>query len=175
MKDAIRTFRASPFHINNDSYLSVSEIREKTLLLAGEKGLDLVVIDSMQDIAKPTKLKNERTPSLPESLKSLAEELKAPVLLIDGLTREIERRTDLTPRLSDLLGGHLVTDIADVVLFIRREFYYLRDERARVEIVDVLISKNRNGPVNKQSLQYEVRTGRFENADRQRVNGAISL
>lgn len=147
----------APLFINDTPNLLIQELRAQALALSENNGLNLLVIDSIKDIIGTVKQKQAPISQL---IKSLARELAVPILAVSQLTRGVDRRADHTPVLSDLMGGRVVEDAADVVLLGQRQDLY-DYEIEKLGIVEFIVAKNRNGPLGKVSLGFDGRTGQF--------------
>jgi replicative DNA helicase len=136
--------------------------------LQAEVGLGLIVVDYLQLIT-PTSTRESTVQQYSEisrALKSLARELKVPVLTISQLSRAVEQRTPPIPRLSDLRETGSIEQDADVVLFIYREDRY-REETEKKNIADVIIAKHRNGPLGKVSLYFNEQLVSFRSLEKE--------
>ncbi len=126
--------------------------------------LDLVVIDYLQLMAGDGNTRNEQLGGLTRALKLMARELGAPVILLSQLNRDLEKRTDKRPVLSDLRESGAIEQDADVVLCIYRDEVYNPDTHDK-GFAEVLIRKQRMGPLGKVMLNFEGEFSRFSDAD----------
>ncbi|MCD6519939.1 MAG: replicative DNA helicase [Anaerolineae bacterium] len=142
---------------------SPMEIRTKARRLAAEYKLDLIIIDYLQLMEGGDRRAENRAQEIAyisRSLKSLARELKVPVVALSQLSREIERRADKRPLLSDLRESGSIEQDADVVMFIHRQDFY--DETSeREHIADIIVAKHRNGPTDTVSLYFDPSLTKF--------------
>ena len=155
IQDALSRLAEAPIFIDDVPSPTVMQIRTMARRLQAEVGLGLIVVDYLQLIT-PTSTRESTVQQYSEisrALKSLARELKVPVLTISQLSRAVEQRTPPIPRLSDLRETGSIEQDADVVLFIYREDRY-REETEKKNIADVIIAKHRNGPLGKVSLYF---------------------
>ena len=156
----------APILLNDNPGMTVQSLHAEALRLKDEhNNLALVIVDYLQMLRVDTKY-NTREEDLSEitrALKVLAWELKVPVIACSQLSREVERRPDKQPRLSDLRGSGAIGEDADLVAFLYREDYY-EDEDAgdRVE-ANIMIKKQRNGPTGTVILYFSKKQMRFEN------------
>ncbi len=156
----------APLWIDDTGSTTVMEIGTKARRLKHDKGLDLVIVDYLQLLTARGKFsnRNEEVASLSRGLKSLAKELKVPVLVLSQLTRAPERE-DRRPQLADLRESGAIEQDADVVLFIHRPNFYRpelpEEERRKAELI---IAKQRNGPTDRLHFVFFERFTRFEEA-----------
>ena len=166
LTEAAGRLSEAPILIKDNPGLTVQSLYAEALRLKNEHvNLALVVVDYLQMLRVDNKY-NTREEDLSEisrALKSLAWELKVPVIACSQLSREVERRPDKQPRLSDLRGSGAIGEAADLVAFLYREDYY-EDEEAgdRVE-ANLMIKKQRNGPTGTVVLYFTKKQMRFEN------------
>lgn len=148
---------------------SPMEIRTKARRLAAEYDLDLIIIDYLQLMQAGDRRVENRVQEISyisRSLKSLARELKVPVVAISQLSRAVEARQDKIPQLADLRESGSIEQDADVVMFIYREEMY-NPETDRAHIADVIVAKHRNGPTARISLRFEPSLTQFQDLDLQ--------
>jgi replicative DNA helicase len=166
----------APIYIDDTPGLSVMEMRAKARkILMDTKGeLGLVVIDYlqlMQGTAGVSNNEGNRTQeisAISRGLKGLARELKVPVMALSQLSRAVESRQDKRPMLSDLRESGSIEQDADLVMFIYRDEYYNK-ESERPGTADIIIAKQRNGPVGDVSLLFRNNITRFLNPAERRV------
>lgn len=165
---ALARLSEAPIYIDDTPGLSVTEIRARTRRLQQEQGLDLVLIDYlqlMQGRGGRAENRQQEISEISRSLKALARELKVPVVALSQLSRAVESRTDKRPMLSDLRESGAIEQDADLVAFIYRDDYY-NPESERPNITEVIIAKQRNGPVGKVDLVFLKDYGKFVSVDR---------
>ena len=166
LTDAAGRLSKAPILINDNRGLTIQSLRAEGRRLKGEHGdLALIIVDYLQ-LLRGTGRYNQREQEISEisrSLKVLAWELNVPIIACSQLSREVERRPDKQPQLSDLRESGAIEQDADVVAFLYREDYY-EDEDAgdRVE-ANLLIKKQRNGPTGAVVLYFTKKQMRFEN------------
>src|SRR5205085_7422273 len=104
------------------------------------------------------------------SLKSIARELRVPVVAISQLSRAPEARPDKRPILSDLRESGSIEQDADLVMFLYRDEYYNREKSEKPGIAEIIVAKHRNGPTGMVELMFRKELTRFENLERRRVD-----
>jgi replicative DNA helicase len=167
LNKACSTFYSAPIYIDDSADNSALTIRAKSRRLKMEKGLGLVIIDYLQ-LMKVTRISERRDLEISEiskALKGLAKELEIPVVALSQLNRQLERRDDKRPRLSDLRESGSLEQDADVVAFIHREEVFKKNEdkipfEGKAELI---VAKQRNGPTDKLPLAFLKAYSRFEN------------
>jgi replicative DNA helicase len=185
---ASQRLSAAPLFIDDTPALSIPGLRTRARRLKRTHGLSLVVVDYLQ-LLRPAHRSDNRVQEISEitqGLKALAKELDVPVLALSQLSRAVEQREDKRPLLSDLRESGSIEQDSDVVMFVYREEYYLersepqqraeestekfqqrydrwqdRYERA-TGLADVLISKQRHGPIGNVRLRFDPNTTKFE-------------
>lgn len=153
-----------PVYINDDPYTTVEALRaEARRCLAREGRLDLVVLDYTQLMLSSTESgsRSIEVGNITRGLKTLAKELRIPVIALSQLNRKLEERTDKRPLLSDLRDSGSIEQDADVVLFIYREDKYKPDTK-RKGIADLIIAKHRGGPEGTVETIWRPELTRFE-------------
>jgi replicative DNA helicase len=132
-------------------------------------GLDLIIVDYLQLMSTPKRRNEGRTQEITEisrSLKSLARELKVPVIALSQLSRAVETRgKDRRPILSDLRESGAIEQDADVVVFLYRDELY-NPNTSDKNVVEVIIQKQRNGPTGMEKLRFSKEYTRFDNLER---------
>jgi replicative DNA helicase len=151
---AARIAQAAIF-IDDTPGLSVREMRARARRLQAEHGLGLLVIDYLQLMQSHRRVENrqQEIADISRSLKGLAKELNIPVLALSQLSRAVEQRQDKRPVMSDLRESGALEQDADVIMFIYREEYY-RPETEKKGIAEVIVAKQRNGPVGTVELAF---------------------
>ncbi|MBC7255489.1 MAG: replicative DNA helicase [Chloroflexi bacterium] len=148
---------------------SPMEIRTKARRLAAEYDLDLIIVDYLQLMQAGDRRVENRVQEISyisRSLKSLARELKVPVVALSQLSRAVEARQDKIPQLADLRESGSIEQDADVVMFIYRDEMYNPDTD-RAHIADIIVAKHRNGPTARVSLRFEPSLTQFQDLDLQ--------
>ena len=176
-----------PLFIDDTPALSVSQLRTRARRLKRTQGLSLLVVDYLQLLRPHNKAENrvQEISQITQGLKALAKELDLPILALSQLSRAVELREDKRPQLSDLRESGTIEQDSDVVMFIYREEYYLErsepqqraDETSdrfnerynrwqeRYEkaagLADVIVAKQRHGPIGRVGLKFNPETTRF--------------
>jgi replicative DNA helicase len=154
-------------HVVDTANLTVLEIRALARITQARHGLGLLVVDYLGLIRPVNRYPNAREREVAEisaGLKSLAKELGIPVLCLAQLNRGLEQRDNKRPRLSDLRESGSLEQDADVVMFVHREGYY--DSKAADDVAEVIIAKQRNGPIGVVNVGWEARCSKFFNLNR---------
>ena len=156
--------------IDDTSGISIAEMRSKCRKYKLEQGLDLIIIDYLQLMSGSSRRSNEsrqqEISEISRSLKGLARELNVPVVALSQLSRAVESRTDKRPMLSDLRESGAIEQDADVCMFIYRDDYYNPDTDDK-NIAEIIIAKQRNGPIGTVRLAWMPQYTRFGNELRQ--------
>ena len=164
------TIGSSRMIIDDTSGITISEMRSKCRKYKLEMGLDLIIIDYLQLMSGSNSRKNEsrqqEISEISRSLKGLARELNVPVLALSQLSRAVEQRTDKRPMLSDLRESGAIEQDADVCMFIYRDDYYNKDTENK-NMAEIIIAKQRNGPIGTVRLAWMPQYTRFGNELRQ--------
>ncbi len=143
--------------------ISINELRSACRKMKLENDLGLVIIDYLQLMSGNSKNGREQEiAEISRSLKALAREIDAPVIALSQLSRAVEQRQDHRPMLSDLRESGSIEQDADVVMFIYREDYYNKDTE-RKGIAEIIIAKQRNGPIGTVELAWLPDYTRFAN------------
>ncbi len=183
---AAREMQTVPFYIDQTGGISIAQLAARARRLKRQRGLDLLVVDYIQLLAASKTRSDSRVQELTEittGLKALAKELNVPILAISQLSRQVESRDDKRPLLSDLRESGSIEQDADVVLFVYREEYYLKNRQphegtdeflewqGRMEQVhgkaEIIIGKQRHGPTGTVELAFEAEMTRFANLARE--------
>ncbi len=166
LTDAADMLSEAPIYIDDSPNISVMEIRAKARRLKMDKGLGLVIIDYLQ-LMKGRSSAERRDLEISEisrALKALAKELYLPVVALSQLNRKVEERQDKRPMLSDLRESGALEQDADVVAFIYRdEVYNNAEDNPNKGKAEIIIAKQRNGPIGTVQLTFLNTYTRFEN------------
>ncbi len=164
--EGIGTIGDSKLIIDDTPGISIMELRSKCRKVKLEYGLDLVMIDYLQlmtgSAARSSESRQQEISEISRSLKALARELQAPVIALSQLSRACETRTDHRPMLSDLRESGAIEQDADVVMFLYRDDYYNKDTDTP-NVAEVIIAKQRNGPIGTVMLGWKPELTRFVN------------
>ena len=141
--------------IDDTPGISIRELRSKCRKFKLESGLDIIMIDYLQLMSGSGKSdsRQQEISDISRSLKAIARELNVPVVALSQLSRAVESRTDHRPMLSDLRESGAIEQDADVVMFIYRDDYYNKDSENK-GIAEVIIAKQRNGPIGTVNLVW---------------------
>jgi replicative DNA helicase len=184
---AAREMSRIPFYLDQTGGLTIGQLAARARRLKRQRGLDLLIIDYIQLLQGSSRRGSENrvqeVTEITNQLKALAKELNVPVLALSQLSRQVENRDDKRPQLSDLRESGSIEQDADVVLFVYREEYYLKNKEPKpgtVEyeqwqnemsnvhgIAEVIIGKQRHGPTGTVRLWFEDRLTRFSNLARE--------
>ena len=167
-------------YIDDSPNLSISALRTRARRLKRKHGLNAIMIDYLQLIRPSLSRPDNRVLEIAEmtrNLKSLAKELNIPVVCLSQLSRQVEQRDDKRPQLSDLRESGAIEQDADVVMFIYREEYYTerkepsqgtedyqkwQEKMTKIHnVAEVLVAKQRHGPIGKINLHFEGATTKF--------------
>lgn len=184
--EAAREMNRMPFYLDQTGGLTIGQLSARARRLKRQRGLDLLIVDYIQLLQGTSKRGDNRVQEVTEitnQLKALAKELNVPILALSQLSRQVENRDDKRPQLSDLRESGSIEQDADVVLFVYREEYYLKNkepkpgtieheqwqnEMSQVHgIAEVIIGKQRHGPTGTVRLWFEDQLTRFSNLARE--------
>ena len=174
LTSSLNMLTGTPIYIDDTPALSPGELRARCRRLKRDHGLGLIMVDYLQLMQVPG-TKENRTAEISEisrGLKALAKELSVPVIALSQLNRSLESRTDKRPVMSDLRESGAIEQDADVILFIYRDEVYREDspDKGKAEII---IGKQRNGPIGKVTLTFLGQHTRFENYTPDQYGGAV--
>ena len=163
---ALGRLSEAPIYIDDSASITVTEIRAKARRLKIEHGLGMVIVDYMQLMRGRSRVENrvQEISEIARSLKTLARELDLPVVALSQLSRAVEQRTDRIPRLSDLRESGEIEQTADLVMFIHREDYY-NPQSDRGNIAEIIIAKQRNGPIGTIELVFRKEIAKFSSKE----------
>jgi replicative DNA helicase len=190
--EAAQELETCPLFIDDTPALPISTLAARARRLKRQHGLDLLIVDYLQ-LVRPASSKDNRVNEVAEitqGLKAIAKELEIPVIALSQLSRQVESRDDKRPQLSDLRESGSIEQDADVVMFVFREEYY--HERSKPDEgsadflawqqkgsslhgkAELIIGKQRHGPIGTVDLAFEAEFTRFSNLVRDYQQGAIS-
>ncbi|MDP3492081.1 MAG: replicative DNA helicase [Hyphomonadaceae bacterium] len=196
IREAATTMEGLPLYIDDMGGISISQLAARARRLQRTSGLDLLIIDYLQLITPSGSRKSDgrvqEVTEITKSLKALAKELAIPIIALSQLSRAVEQREDKRPQLSDLRESGSIEQDADVVIFIYREAYYLerlepdlsdprhaewKDQVAKKHnIAEIIISKQRHGPIGKVEVGFNPARVKFSDLDTSgRDNGERSM
>ena len=152
--------------IDDTPGISIAELRSKCRRMKQENGLSMIIIDYLQLMSgsggRSSDSRQQEISDISRSLKAVARELSVPVLALSQLSRAVEQRPDHRPMLSDLRESGAIEQDADVVMFIYRDDYYHKDTEKK-GIAEIIIAKQRNGPIGTVELVWLPQYTQFVN------------
>ena len=153
--------------IDDTPGISISELRSKCRKFKLEHDLKLIIIDYLQLMSGNgrSESRQQEISEISRSLKGLARELNVPVIALSQLSRAVEQRPDHRPMLSDLRESGAIEQDADVVMFIYRDDYYNKDTDLK-NIAEIIIAKQRNGPIGTINLVWLPQYTKFANMEK---------
>lgn len=157
----------APIYIDDAAGIDILQMRAMARRLQANVGLGLLIIDYLQLMgSRSTSFSMvQQVTENSKALKSMAKELNVPVLVLSQLSRAVEQRTPSIPRLADLRESGSIEQDSDVVIFINREDRY-KPETERKNIADIIIAKQRNGPIGKTELYFEDTRATFRDIEK---------
>jgi replicative DNA helicase len=179
--DASREIQKVPLYIDQTGGLSIAQLAARARRLKRQRGLDLLIVDYIQLLQGSSRRGQENrvqeVTEITTRLKALSKELNVPILALSQLSRQVENRDDKRPQLSDLRESGSIEQDADVVMFVFREEYYLKNKEPKpgtmehetwqgemtavFGIAEVIIGKQRHGPTGSVRLHFEDSVTRF--------------
>jgi replicative DNA helicase len=162
---AVKLFSDVPLYIDDGAGLSPTEVRARSRRLAREHGsLGLIVLDYLQLMQSSSGAENRATEisTISRSLKALAKELSVPIIVLSQLNRSLEQRPNKRPIMSDLRESGAIEQDADIIMFIYRDEVY-NPESEHKGMAEIIIAKQRNGPIGTTRLTFLGKYTRFEN------------
>jgi replicative DNA helicase len=157
-----------PLSIDDSGTTTIMEMRSKARRLkAKNPDLGMIIVDYVQLMIPDGRAENrvQEVSQISRGLKVLARELRLPILAMSQLNRQLEGRHDKRPLLSDLRESGSLEQDADMVMFIYRDDYYKKEESEQQGIAEIIIGKQRNGPIGTVHLSFISRYARFANLD----------
>ena len=187
VRDAAIDIQSAPLYIDATGGLSISKLAARARRLKRQVGLDLIVVDYLQLVTagegSRTDNRVQEVSMITQGLKALAKELSTPVVALSQLSRQVESREDKRPQLSDLRESGSIEQDADVVMFIYRESYYKsrtepregspehlawQEDMDRIRnLAEVIIGKQRHGPIGTVKLHFNEDLTKFSNLARE--------
>lgn len=160
----------APMFIDETPSLSIGDLRNKARRLVHQYGVKMVIVDYLQLMSAPNRFESKAVEvgEISKGLKSIARELSIPVIALSQLNRGVESRTDKRPMMSDLRESGAIEQDADLIAFLYREEYYLRDKTPedKKNVAELIIGKNRNGPTGQVLLRFDNKFTKFSNLAR---------
>jgi replicative DNA helicase len=163
--DIMNEIHEAPIFIDDSAGITLSDIRAKARRIKSKyPDLSLIIIDYLQLIEDKTILdQNQKISSISRGLKALARELKVPIIALSQLSRKVEDRQDKVPMMSDLRDSGAIEQDADVIMFVHRPEYYDKENPELKNKAQIIVAKQRNGPVGDVDLLYFGSTTKFKN------------
>ncbi|CDN41506.1 replicative DNA helicase [Paenibacillus sp. P22] len=165
---AIGALSEAEIYIDDTPGITVSDIRAKCRRLKKERNLGMILIDYLQLIqgrGKSGENRQQEVSEISRTLKQIARELEVPVIALSQLSRGVEQRQDKRPMMSDLRESGSIEQDADIVAFLYRDDYYDK-ETEKKNIIEIIIAKQRNGPVGTVELAFLKNFNKFVSLDR---------
>ncbi|GAK03400.1 LOW QUALITY PROTEIN: replicative DNA helicase [Geomicrobium sp. JCM 19037] len=163
---AMGSLSRAGIYIDDSPGITVADIRAKCRRLKQERGLGMILIDYLQLIqGRGTESRQQEVSEISRNLKAIARELDVPVIALSQLSRGVESRQDKRPMMSDLRESGSIEQDADIVSFLFREDYYDHDAENQ-NMIEIIIAKQRNGPVGSVELAFIKEYNKFVNLDR---------
>lgn len=165
---AMGSLSNSGIYIDDTPGVRVGDIRSKCRRLKQEKGLGMILIDYLQLIqgnGRSGENRQQEVSEISRSLKALARELEVPVIALSQLSRGVEQRQDKRPMMSDIRESGSIEQDADIVAFLYRDDYYDKETENK-NIIEIIIAKQRNGPVGTVQLAFVKEYNKFVNLER---------
>lgn len=172
---AIGSLSEAEIYIDDSPSITVADIRAKCRRLKKERGLGMIVIDYLQLIHGRSGGGDNRQQEVSEisrTLKAIARELEVPVIALSQLSRGVEQRQDKRPMMSDLRESGSIEQDADIVAFLYRDDYY-NPETEKKNIIEIIISKQRNGPTGTVELVFLKNFNKFVSVDHSMQDSAV--
>jgi replicative DNA helicase len=155
----------APVYLDDTGSISVLEVRAKCRRIAAERKLGLVVIDYLQLMrgSANAQSREQEISEISRGLKALAKEMHVPVIALSQLNRSLEQRADKRPVLSDLRESGAIEQDADVIMFVYRDEVYEKDREDNKGLAEIIIGKQRNGPIGTVRCKFFHGYTRFDN------------
>ncbi|MFT5423881.1 MAG: replicative DNA helicase [Phycisphaerales bacterium] len=180
LQTACDELRIAPIHIDDTPSLSILQLRAKARRMVQRHGVKVLIIDYLQLLTSPGAARESRQVEVSEisrGIKALARELSVPIVCLAQLNRGAEQREGNRPKMSDLRESGSIEQDADVVMLLHREAYYHRGDntwdpnsaefdemnREKLNLSEIIIAKQRNGPTGIVKLIWDMKTTRFKN------------
>jgi len=154
----------APIFVDDTAGISVLEMRAKSRRLRKDQNLGLIVVDYLQLMREKehSDSREQEISQISRSLKSLAKELNIPIIALSQLNRRVEERQDKRPQLADLRESGAIEQDADVIIFIYRDEVYNKDDADKKGKAEIIVGKQRNGPIGKVDLTFINEFTKFE-------------
>ena len=170
ISESANRYADSTFFIDDTPNISLTQLRTKCRKLKAQHGIRIIFIDYLQLMSGDgrSNSRQEEIASISRGLKAIARELECPVVALSQLNRGPADRTDKRPMLSDLRESGAIEQDADVVMFVHRDEYYTKDQSEKKGIAEIIIGKQRNGPIGSVELRWLDTLTKFANLERRK-------
>ncbi|GIU67246.1 replicative DNA helicase [Candidatus Phycosocius spiralis] len=186
LREAAIDLQSLPLYIDDTGGLSIAALAARARRLQRQHGLDLIVVDYLQLVttgssSRRSENRVQEVSEITQGLKALAKELQVPVIALSQLSRQVENREDKRPQLADLRESGSIEQDSDVVMFVYRHAYYLERQEPKPgttehfqwqeevsemrNIAEIIIGKQRHGPIGKIRLGFQAELTKFTNLD----------
>lgn len=167
--ESVDDIARAPLFIDDNSSITVSELRSKCRKLKQTQNIELIIIDYLQLMSsnRPVESRQQFISDVSRALKNIARELNVPVIALSQLSRAVDGRTDHKPVLSDLRESGAIEQDADVVMFIYRDEYYNPETTTKPQTAEIIIAKQRNGETGSIDLRWIGKYTKFADPEKQ--------
>ena len=167
--ESVDDIARAPLFIDDNSAITVSELRSKCRKLKQTQNIELIIIDYLQLMSsnRPVESRQQFISDVSRALKNIARELNIPVIALSQLSRAVDGRTDHKPVLSDLRESGAIEQDADVVMFIYRDEYYNPETTTKPQTAEIIIAKQRNGETGSIDLRWIGKYTKFADPEKQ--------
>lgn len=167
--ESVDDIARAPLFIDDNSSITVSELRSKCRKLKQTQNIELIIIDYLQLMSsnRPVESRQQFISDVSRALKNIARELNVPIIALSQLSRAVDGRTDHKPVLSDLRESGAIEQDADVVMFIYRDEYYNPETTTKPQTAEIIIAKQRNGETGSIDLRWIGKYTKFADPEKQ--------
>lgn len=167
--ESVDDIARAPLFIDDNSSITISELRSKCRKLKQTQNIELIIIDYLQLMSsnRPVESRQQFISDVSRALKNIARELNVPVIALSQLSRAVDGRTDHKPVLSDLRESGAIEQDADVVMFIYRDEYYNPETTTKPQTAEIIIAKQRNGETGSIDLRWIGKYTKFADPEKQ--------
>lgn len=167
--ESVDDIARAPLFIDDNSAITVSELRSKCRKLKQTQNIELIIIDYLQLMSsnRPVESRQQFISDVSRALKNIARELNVPVIALSQLSRAVDARTEHKPVLSDLRESGAIEQDADVVMFIYRDEYYNPETTTKPQTAEIIIAKQRNGETGSVDLRWIGKYTKFADPEKQ--------
>ena len=167
--ESTETISRVPLFIDDNSNITVSELRSKCRKLKQTENIGLIIVDYLQlmnDSGQRRESRQQFISDVSRAFKGIARELNVPFIALAQLNRAVDSRPDHKPVLADLRESGSIEQDADVVMFIYRDDYYNKEDSKKPGVADINIAKQRNGSVGPVELLWQAQYTKFQNMEK---------